>query len=218
MKYFGSDVAPDPPFCRAWRQRLGEQVPNGVGWNRVVRRDEPAAEMQAESLAACEIKHAGTRTAAKRRAVAQKLPIPHSRHRTRGEPFLIVDLAIDILHEVDIRDSPVECWMTDHSHALADARFCRQGDGACELRFAAHELDLKERDVGTRVLFDIKGLEETENQFVGIVDFFQEIDAGFHGAVRALLEDKSAAMSRPTKISLRCGQRDQLTFPYKKIG
>ena len=104
------------------RAHVGEQLLHHIGADRVVRGEEAAAEVQAEGLAAVEIDDDGTGIAAQRRAVVQEARLLDPRHAAGREPLLVVDLAVDLLHQVRFGNAAVIGRIADGRDILGHRR------------------------------------------------------------------------------------------------
>ena len=132
--------------------------------------------MQSERLPAVEVEHDRAGIAPERRAVVPEKRVFHARHAARRQPLLVVDLAVDALHQVRFGDAAVVGRIADRRDFLRRPDGGREVDRLGEPRVARDHLDLEKRDVGSRRLFDMQRPDELENELVGIVDLLKKVD------------------------------------------
>ena len=183
-----------PPDCPAVPHVI-EQLLHHVGAHRIVRDQEAAAEMQSERLPAVEVEHDRAGIAPQRRAVVPEKCFFHARHTARRQPFFVVDLTVDALHQVGFGDTAVVGRIADRRDLLRRRDGGREIDPRGEPRVARDHLDLEEGDVGSRRLFDMQRSDELENELLGIVDLLKKVDVAAHLPAKAHLKVKTVAFS-----------------------
>ena len=112
-------------------------------------------------------------------------------HLAGRESLLVVDVAEDPIHQVDVGYPAVSGGVADHGHEVVGARRLGKGDR----RHRRGTLDLVDAEEGqvwaVRVL-DMEDLQELERQAVRTVDLLEEVDRGAHEtAARALPKDEA---------------------------
>nr|WP_262982574.1 hypothetical protein [Rhodococcus sp. MTM3W5.2] len=108
----------------------------------------------------------------------------------RRESFLVVDVAEDPVHQIDVGNPAVACWIPDHGHEVVRLRGLRECEW-CRRRLATELFDAQERDIRAVRLLDVQDLSEFECQAVLAFDLLEEIDGGAHRvSVQALPEDE----------------------------
>ena len=168
----------------------------GVSDVRSVRVREAGGESFAEvvigvpRLAGVEREHDGARVAAQGRAVVGQRARRRLDHLARSEPLLVVDVAEDPVHQVDLRDPAVACRVADHRHELVGLR--RLGQRDRERRCPAVDLlDAQEREVRPVRVLDVEDRPELEGQAVLATQLLEQVDRGPHRrSVQALAEDE----------------------------
>src|SRR5262249_34843088 len=151
--------------------------------------------MQSERLPAVEVEYDRARIAPKRSAVVPEKRFFQACHAARGQPFLVVDLAIDTLHEVGFGDAAVVSRIANRRDLLRHRDGGREVDRPGEPRVARNHLDLKQGDVRSRRLFDMQRSDELESELLRIVYLLKKVDVGTHLLAEPRLKRKAVSFS-----------------------